>query len=112
MRYAPMQLRLETARLILREWGDSDVADHRALVGGATVAEPEIAYELFRRAHGQGYATEAATAVLDAATATGRTRLWEHPPTWALARDEGKRLSSERFRYIVEASRQINDGME
>jgi RimJ/RimL family protein N-acetyltransferase len=46
------------------------------IVGRATLDEPEIAYELFRRAHGNGYATEAATAVLEAATATGRKRLW------------------------------------
>jgi RimJ/RimL family protein N-acetyltransferase len=46
------------------------------IVGRATLDEPEIAYELFRRAHGNGYATEAATAVLEAATATGRRRLW------------------------------------
>ncbi|WP_370962872.1 GNAT family N-acetyltransferase [Amycolatopsis sp. cg9] len=46
------------------------------IVGRATLEEPEIAYELFRRAHGNGYATEAAAAVLEAATATGRKRLW------------------------------------
>jgi RimJ/RimL family protein N-acetyltransferase len=46
------------------------------IVGRATVNEPEIAYELFRRAHARGYATEVARAVLDAAIATGRTRLW------------------------------------
>jgi hypothetical protein len=33
------------------------------IVGHATVEEPEIAYELFRRVHGRGYATEAAGAV-------------------------------------------------
>jgi RimJ/RimL family protein N-acetyltransferase len=46
------------------------------VVGRATLEEPEIAYELFRHVHGRGYATEAATAVLDAAAATGRHRLW------------------------------------
>jgi RimJ/RimL family protein N-acetyltransferase len=46
------------------------------IVGRCTVEEPEIAYELFRRAHGRGYATEAAGAVLDAAKVTGRQRLW------------------------------------
>ena len=30
------------------------------IVGRASIDEPEIAFELFRRAHGQGYATEAA----------------------------------------------------
>ncbi|MBC3844021.1 GNAT family N-acetyltransferase [Streptacidiphilus sp. 4-A2] len=46
------------------------------IVGRSTVDEPEIAYELFRQAHGHGYATEAARAVLAAAAATGRQRLW------------------------------------
>ena len=41
------------------------------IVGRSTVDEPEIAYELLRRAPA-GYATEAAGAVLDAAIATGR----------------------------------------
>lgn len=52
------------------------------IVGRASLDEPEIAYELFRRAHGRGYATEAARAVLDAATATGRRRLWSTVGTW------------------------------
>lgn len=46
------------------------------LIGRSTLAEPEIGYELFRRAHGRGYATEAATAVVAAAARTGRGRLW------------------------------------
>jgi RimJ/RimL family protein N-acetyltransferase len=37
------------------------------LVGRATFSEPEIAYEILPRVHRQGYATEAARAVLDAA---------------------------------------------
>ncbi|MGW8700277.1 GNAT family N-acetyltransferase [Streptomyces eurythermus] len=51
-------------------------------VGRASVDEPEIAYELFQRVHGQGYATEAASAVLDAAIATGRKRLWSTVRPW------------------------------
>lgn len=51
----------------------------------ATVDEPEIAYELLRRAHGRGYATEAARAVRDAATATGRSRLWAGVRIWNAA---------------------------
>ncbi|MFI1965513.1 GNAT family N-acetyltransferase [Streptomyces pathocidini] len=51
-------------------------------VGRASVDEPEIAYELFRRWHGQGYATEAASAVLDAAIASGRKRLWATVRPW------------------------------
>lgn len=52
------------------------------LVGRASFDEPEIAYELLRRVHGHGYATEAARAVLDAAFATGRRRLWATVGAW------------------------------
>ncbi|WP_327043617.1 GNAT family N-acetyltransferase [Microbispora sp. NBC_01189] len=51
-------------------------------VGQATFDEPEIAYELARRAHGHGYATEAARAVVEAATRTGRRRLWATVREW------------------------------
>jgi RimJ/RimL family protein N-acetyltransferase len=52
------------------------------IVGRASVDEPEIAYELFRRVHGHGYATEAARAVVGAAVATGRKRLWSTVGSW------------------------------
>ncbi|MFC9955653.1 GNAT family N-acetyltransferase [Streptomyces prasinus] len=52
------------------------------IIGRSTLEEPEIAYELFQRVHGRGYATEAAGAVLDAAVATGRKRLWSTVGTW------------------------------
>jgi RimJ/RimL family protein N-acetyltransferase len=52
------------------------------LVGRASFDEPEIAYELLRRYHGHGYATEAARAVLDAAFATGRQRIWSTVRAW------------------------------
>ena len=52
------------------------------VVGRASVDEPEIAYELFRRVHGYGYATEAARVVVGAAVATGRKRLWSTVGTW------------------------------
>ncbi|MEV4639787.1 GNAT family N-acetyltransferase [Actinoplanes sp. NPDC049548] len=52
------------------------------IVGRSGIDEPEIAYELFGRAHGRGYATEAARAVVDAAAATGRTRLWSTVRAW------------------------------
>jgi RimJ/RimL family protein N-acetyltransferase len=55
------------------------------IVGRSTLDEPEIAYELMQRAHGHGYATEAARAVLDAAIATGRTRLWSTVGSWNTA---------------------------
>lgn len=51
-------------------------------VGQGSLDEPEIAYELAQRAHGQGYATEAARAVIEAATRTGRRRLWATVREW------------------------------
>ena len=54
-------------------------------VGRATVEEPEIAFELLRRVHGQGYATEAAATVVEAAIATGRQRLWATIRAWNAA---------------------------
>lgn len=55
------------------------------VVGRSSVAEPELAYELFAREHGNGYATEAARAVLTAAAAAGRTRLWSTTRPWNVA---------------------------
>ncbi|MGW1990350.1 GNAT family N-acetyltransferase [Embleya sp. NPDC001921] len=130
--HAKMSFHLETERLILRPWAESDAAEFCALlaergketptvehtrtaiaklltatettgiallpiqrrdegdfigycgliIGRSTLEEPEIAYELFRRAHGRGYATEAAGAVVDAAVATGRKRLWSTVGAW------------------------------
>lgn len=132
--YKPMPLHLETARLQLQPWDESDAEDLCALhservnltrtptverareaiaaglvrttvtgfavlpirrrhegdfigycgliIGRATADEPEIAYELLKRVHGHGYATEAARAVLAAAIATGRKRLWSTVRTW------------------------------
>lgn len=45
-------------------------------------AEPELAFELLRSTHGQGYATEAARVVLDAAKAAGHHRLWASVRVW------------------------------
>jgi RimJ/RimL family protein N-acetyltransferase len=47
-----------------------------------SLGEPEIAYELFRRFHGNGYATEAARVIVEAAAATGRARLWSTVRAW------------------------------
>ncbi|MFD5496180.1 GNAT family N-acetyltransferase [Streptomyces sp. NPDC127091] len=130
--YKKMPFHLETERLILRPWVESDAAEFCALlsergkgtptvehirtsiaelltatattgiallpiqrrdegdfigycgliIGRSTLEEPEIAYELFQRAHRHGYATEAARAVLDAAVATGRKRLWSTVGAW------------------------------
>ncbi|MDQ2847842.1 MAG: GNAT family N-acetyltransferase [Actinomycetota bacterium] len=55
------------------------------LIGRGSLDEPEVAYELLRSAHGRGYATEAAGAVIQAARATGRHRLWATVGDWNAA---------------------------
>jgi RimJ/RimL family protein N-acetyltransferase len=63
--------------LVLRRRLDGDALGYTALVvGRCSLEEPELAYELLPRARGQGYATEAARALLDAAFGTGRHRIW------------------------------------
>src|SRR5919201_5102423 len=53
--------------LAIKRRAEGDLTGYCGLVvGRASFDEPEIAYELLRRAHGHGYATEAARAVLDA----------------------------------------------
>ena len=52
------------------------------IVGRGSLDEPEIAYELLQRFHGHGYATEAAQAMVAAAAATGRRRLWSTVGAW------------------------------
>lgn len=56
--------------------GGTPVGYAAIIVGRGTVEEPELAYELLPDAHGHGYATEAARAVLAAAFATSRRRVW------------------------------------
>jgi RimJ/RimL family protein N-acetyltransferase len=74
------------ATLPIRRRAEDDFIGYCGLIiGRATIDEPEIAYELFKRVHGNGYATEAARAVLDAAIATGRERLWSTVRSWNTA---------------------------
>ena len=69
------------ALLVIRR--DAAFAGYCGLTQGrATLAEPELAYELLRSFQGLGYATEAARAVVDAAAATGRRRLWATVRPW------------------------------
>ncbi|MFD6880652.1 MULTISPECIES: GNAT family N-acetyltransferase [unclassified Streptomyces] len=156
--YETMAYHLETERLILRPWAESDADDFRALlsergkgtpevehirtsiaelltatattgiallpiqrrdegdfigycgliIGRTTLEEPEIAYELFQHAHGRGYATEAAAAVLDAAVATGRTRLWSTVGTWnAPSLRVLEKLGFERDRLSTEENGEV-----
>jgi RimJ/RimL family protein N-acetyltransferase len=52
------------------------------IVGRASAAQPELAYELLRGHVGAGYATEAASAVADAAFDAGYPVLWATVETW------------------------------
>ena len=52
------------------------------IIGRGTFEEPEIAYEILPQFRGHGYATEAAGAVIEAAFATGRERLWATVGSW------------------------------
>jgi RimJ/RimL family protein N-acetyltransferase len=52
------------------------------VVGRASAAQPELAYELLRAHVGHGYATEAAAAVADAAFDAGFPTLWATVATW------------------------------
>jgi RimJ/RimL family protein N-acetyltransferase len=52
------------------------------IIGRGTFEEPEIAYEVLAQFRGHGYATEAAGAVIEAAFATGRERLWATVGSW------------------------------
>lgn len=53
--------------------------------GSGTPEEPELAYELLRRAQGAGYATEAAQAVVTWAAEAGYRRLWAGVRVWNAA---------------------------
>ncbi len=72
--------------LTIRRRDEGDFIGYCGLIiGRSTLEEPEIAYELFRSVHRKGYATEAASAILDAAIATGRNRVWATVPAWNTA---------------------------
>ncbi|CAM5701677.1 GNAT family N-acetyltransferase [Streptomyces microflavus] len=156
--YETMPFHLETERLILRPWAESDAAEFSALlsergdetytvergrkgivelltatestgiallpvqrreegdfigycgliIGRSTLEEPEIAYELFRHAHGRGYATEAARAVLGAAAATGRNRLWSTVASWNTPSLRVlEKLGFERDRVSMEGTKEV-----
>lgn len=64
-----------------------DVIGYCGLVdsGRGSEGEPELAFELLRRVWGQGYATEAAWAVLDWARSSGYERLWATVWAWNTA---------------------------
>ena len=64
-----------------------DVIGYCGLIdsGRGSDGEPELAFELLRRVRGQGYATEAALAVVDWARSSGYERLWATVWEWNTA---------------------------
>lgn len=72
--------------LVVQRRAEKDFIGYCGLIHrDLTPDEPEIAYELLRRAHGCGYATEAAGAVRDAECELGRSRLWAGVRSWNTA---------------------------
>ncbi len=68
---------------VVRRAADDEPLGYCGLVVGRSVpAEPEVAYEFLEAAHSHGYATEAATAVVQAARTAGSVRLWATIRSW------------------------------
>src|ERR1700751_3356646 len=67
--------------------GTADVIGYCGLTihRNGSPAEPELAYELLRAAHGRGYATEAGRAVVTWASEAGYRRLWAGVWDWNAA---------------------------
>jgi RimJ/RimL family protein N-acetyltransferase len=85
-RFRDLTIETGIGALAICRRAEGDVIGYCALiVGRCSLDEPEIAYELLRRFHGRGYATEAAHAIVDAAAATGRHRLWSTVRPWNVA---------------------------
>jgi RimJ/RimL family protein N-acetyltransferase len=76
-----------TGLLAVERRATRDVIGYCGLVdsGRGPDGEPELAFELIRRVWGQGYATEAALAVLDWARSSGYERLWATVWEWNTA---------------------------
>jgi RimJ/RimL family protein N-acetyltransferase len=67
---------------IRRRYETSPIGYCGLIIGRGTFEEPEIAYEVLPEFRGHGYATEAAGAVIAAAFATDRERLWATVGSW------------------------------
>jgi RimJ/RimL family protein N-acetyltransferase len=85
-RFRDLTIETGIGALAICRRAEGDTIGYCALiVGRGSLDEPEIAYELLRRFHGHGYATEAARALVAAAAATGRRRLWSTVRAWNTA---------------------------
>ncbi|MER5266117.1 GNAT family N-acetyltransferase [Actinosynnema sp. NPDC002837] len=76
-----------TGLLAIERKATGDVIGYCGLIdsGRGAEGEPELAFELLRRAWRQGYATEAASAVLDWARSSGHHRVWATVWDWNTA---------------------------
>jgi len=82
-RFRDLTTKIGIGALAICRRAEGDAIGYCALiVGRGSLDEPEIAFELLKRFHGHGYATEAARALVDAAAATGRRRLWSTVGAW------------------------------
>lgn len=77
----------EPGLLAAERKGFGDVIGYCGLIDNTygQEGEPELAFELLRRTWGQGYATEAARAVVGWAEASGHRRLWATVRDWNTA---------------------------
>jgi RimJ/RimL family protein N-acetyltransferase len=96
--------------------GDRFVGYGGLVVGRATLDEPELAYELLRGDQGNGYATEASRATVDAARDTGRRRLWATVRRWndasfrvlsKLGFERTERITTDDFGDVVWCTRTL-----
>src|SRR3954451_18346397 len=73
--------------LAVERKGAADVIGYCGLIAGERggAGEPELAFELLRRVWGQGYATEASSAMIDWARSCGYPRLWATVWDWNTA---------------------------
>ncbi|GIM70110.1 N-acetyltransferase [Winogradskya consettensis] len=98
-----------TGLLAVERKATKDVIGYCGLFDGGrgTPEEPDLAFELLRRVWGQGYATEAARAVLEWARASGYERLWATVWDWNVAsrRVLAKVGFTETARTVVDAER-------
>jgi [ribosomal protein S5]-alanine N-acetyltransferase len=98
--------------LLLVELRTGGVLGYCGLVeDGSADRVPELAYELLQRFWGQGYATEAATAVVDRARAAGHERIRATVRDWNIA--SRRVLAKLGFRETgdVEPSAQYGDSL-
>ena len=86
-RSGPHQPAIVLGLLAVERKAGGDVIGYCGLLdsGRGDAAEPELAFELFRRVWGHGYATEASWAVLDWARSSGCERVWATVWDWNTA---------------------------